>query len=114
MQIEFFCDMYISEDLKSKEDELKKKLLRNKLRAGTYVIALAQGEQNNLDFFSAILFRQHLFEETPFLVVGLADGYDDALYLVEEITKKVCKETGNADIRNYILNRQKEFKEGRV
>lgn len=41
-------------------------------------------------------------------VVGIAGGYDDALYLVEEIAKEVYEKTGDLDIRSYIRERERK------
>ena len=41
-------------------------------------------------------------------VVGFAKGYDTAIELVEEITRTVYNETRGADIRSYILEKERE------
>ena len=46
--------------------------------------------------------------------MGIAKGYDDALYLVEAIAEDIYKKTNDLDIRGYIQRRQKEYEEGRV
>ena len=61
--------------------------------------------------FSGILLKQHVFDSAEIFAVGIADGYDEALYMVEAIAGKVYEETGETDIRRYILARQKEFEE---
>ena len=41
-------------------------------------------------------------------MVGITKGYEEALELVEQITKEVYNETKGADIRSYILNKEQE------
>ena len=41
-------------------------------------------------------------------VVGIVRGYEAALELVEEIAGKVYEQTGAADIRTYLLEREQE------
>ena len=48
-----------------------------------------------------------LYEEDIF-VVGLASGYEDAVYLVEEIIREVYEKTGDVDIRSYIRDQEKK------
>ena len=54
------------------------------------------------------MFRQGSVIDDDIFAVGLASGYDDALYLVEEIAKEVYEKTGDLDIRSYIRERERE------
>ena len=111
MHIEFYCDLRVSECWQEKVEKIKRKPRSNSVLPDVFVIALSQGEQNQLEFFSAILMKQHVFDNSSLFVIGIADGYDDALYMVEDITRTVYEKTGSADIRRYILARQREFNE---
>lgn len=109
MNIRFYCDLYISEGWEKKQLKLMKKLMQNKLQPSVYVITLAQGRQNHLEFFSSVLLKQHVFKNTDLFVVGIANGYDDAVYIIEQITQQVFDATKTADIRGFLEERQKEF-----
>ena len=109
MNIRFYCDLYISNGWEKKQLKLMKKLMQNKLQPSVYVITLAQGKQNHLEFFSSVLLKQHIFEHSDLFVVGLANGYDDALYMLEQITQQVLDATGTVDLRKFIEARQLEF-----
>ena len=74
-----------------------------------YVITLAAGKQNNLEFYSGILLRQHVFKSSSLFVVGIADGYDECLSITEKIADEVYKKTGGSDIRGYILEQQTKY-----
>ncbi len=79
-----------------------------------YVITLSQGEQNQLEFFSSVLLKQSIFEHSKLFVIGIADGYDEALFLVEEIVQDVYQETKSANARQFLLTDQAEYeKKGR-
>ena len=114
MQMTFYCNLYVSEDLEDKKEKVMQKLESNSMQPFVYVITLSQGEQNHLEFYSSLLYKQHIYENTPVFVVGIAKGYDDALYLVEAIAEDIYKKTNDLDIRGYIQRRQKEYEEGRV
>lgn len=111
MHIQFYCDLNVSECWRGKEEKIKRKVRRNRMMPNVYIVALSQGDQNHLEFFSGILLKQHVFDSAEIFAVGIADGYDEALYMVEAIAGKVYEETGETDIRRYILARQKEFEE---
>ena len=114
MQITFYCHLYMSENLKRKEAKIKKKLSANKLQPSIYVITFSQSPQNQLDFFPSLLLQQHIYEDSPLFVVGLADGYNSALELIRRITEEVFAATRSADIRHYILQKHNEsIKENR-
>ena len=109
MQVKFYHDLYVSENWVNKKKKIMKKLKENRLQPEVYVITLAGGMQNNLEFYSSMLLKQHLFEKKELFVVGIADGYMDALDMVERITEDVFRETGDAKIRRYLLARQDEY-----
>lgn len=109
MQIKFYCDLYVSECWREKENKIIKKLKENRIQPQVYIVALSQGDQNELEFFSSILLKQHVFDNAEVFVVGIANGYDEALFMVRDITKQIYTETGTADLRKYILERQKEY-----
>ena len=109
MQMEFYCNLYVSECWQEKKAKIIKKLKKNRIQPQVYVITLAQGEQNQLEFFSSILLKQHVFEHADLFIVGIADGYDEALAITEKITGEVYGKTGNLDLRKYFLDRQKDF-----
>ena len=108
MRVKFYCDLYVSQGWQKKKTKIMKLLCRKKLHPSVYLVALAQGEQNQLEIFSSILLRQHVFDNSEVFVVGIANGYDEALYMVRDITEQIYAETGTADLREYILERQKE------
>lgn len=101
----YYKNLYMSENLADKKDKIIRKLNQNGIMWNTYVIALAQGEQNHLEFFDSVLLQQKMIAGRDLFVVGIASGYDEALVLVEEITKEVYDDTKGADIRSYILNK---------
>lgn len=109
MQIKLYCDLYISECLKKKKAKIIKKLKSGSLMPQTYVITLSPGEQNHLEFYSSLLLKQKFYDDTRIFVVGIADGYDECLSVVQKVTEDVYRNTGGADIRHFILERQREY-----
>lgn len=109
MRVKFYCDLYVSECWKKKKAKIAEKLQRNILQPRVWVITLSQGEQNHMEFFSSALLKQHVFDDADLFVIGIADGYDEALSLTEKIAGTVYRETGDADIRQFILRRQQEY-----
>ena len=98
----FYKNLYVSESMAKKKEKVIAKLNKKKYPLKTYVIALIEEGENQMEFYSTLMFRQDIF------AVGLASGYDDALYLVEEIAKEVYEKTGDLDIRSYIRKQERE------
>ncbi|HJA12204.1 MAG TPA: hypothetical protein H9799_04510 [Candidatus Mediterraneibacter merdipullorum] len=109
MELKLYCELYVSECWREKKEKLISRLKKNRLQPRVYLITLAQGGQNHLEFFSSVLLKQHVFDSRELFLVGIADGYDECLAMTEEIAGLVCRRTGGTDIRGYILARQDEF-----
>ena len=114
MRIKCYCDLYVSDGLQKRKQKVIKKLMERALQPTLYVLTLAQGEQNHLEFFPAYLLQQPMYDDALFFVVGIAEGYDAAMDLVEEIAQEVLEETGGTDIRRFLAERQSEFEEGQA
>ena len=89
----FYKNLYVSESMTKKKEKVIAKLNKKKYPLNTYVIVLIEEGENQLEFYSTLMFRQGSVIDDDIFVVGLADGYDDALYLVEEIAKEVYEKT---------------------
>ena len=109
MRVKFYCDLYVSDIWVNKKKKIMEKLQGNGLQPAVYVVTLVGGTQNNLEFYSSMLLKQHFFDGVDLFVVGIADGYVDAVYMVERITADVFRNTGDAEIRRYLLARQDEY-----
>ena len=114
MNLILYYDLYISADLEKKKDKILKKLEQNKFQRQIQLITLSQGEQNHLEFFSSYLLKQKLFQETPLFLVGIAGGYGSAVELIQKITEDTYQETGQTNIRQFLLERQEKHERGGV
>lgn len=112
MRIKCYCDLYVSDGLKRKKNKILRKLMERSLQPDLYILTLAQKEQNHLEFYPSLLLKQPWYDDAQVFVVGIADGYDAAVYLVEEIAREVLEETGGTDIRGFLVERQRRFEEG--
>lgn len=111
-KIEIYYNLYVGEYMKKRQASVIRKLIQGKSQPGVYLITLSQGEQNQLEFFSSLLIKQHVFDNSSLFVAGLASDYEEALEVVEQITQDVLRANGDTDIRNYLLETQRKYKEG--
>lgn len=102
----YFKELYISEELKGREEEIVGHLEKKEFQFRIYLIALPENEKNQLEIYHSGMLNQEWYRDKDVFVVGLAKGYLQAIELVRKITEETFEATGGADIRQYILKRQ--------
>lgn len=112
--MKYYHGLYISEKLIPKKKEILDKLGKNQLQFEKYLIILTEKGTNQLEIFNSVLLMQKSISKEELFIVGIANGYNEALELVEKIAGQVYDETKGLDIRNYILRSQQEYEEGNV
>lgn len=105
--MKFYKNLYVSEYVEKKKEKIINKLKQGKIPFSYYIIVLLEEGENQLEFYSTSLLYQEKLREEELFVVGIAAGYEDAIYLVEEISKEVYENTGGVDIRSYIQNKER-------
>lgn len=104
----FYRHLYLAEGLEKKKDKIIRRLEEGRFLPGVYLVTLPEREGSQLEICSSRLFLQPAFPREPLFVAGLAKDYEDALELVEKITREVYNETKGTDIRSYILEKEQE------
>ncbi len=104
----YYKNLYVPENLEKKKKKIIRKLNANKLQYDLYLLTFPVGSFNQLEIINSLELKQPSYPKEKLFVVGFAKGYDEALELVEEITETVYNETKGADIRSYILKKQRE------
>ena len=106
--MEFYKDLYVSEFLEKKRNKLVRDIRHKESYPSIYVIALPACDHNQLELYSSIMLKQKVYDRDDLFIVGIADGYDDALMIVQRIYDDVLLKTGNTDVRRYLEeNRRK-------
>ena len=88
--------------------------MNNKWQYEKYLIVLTENENNHLEFFNSVLLLQEIISKDNLFVVGIAEGYEGALEIVQMITEEVYENTQNVDIRGYLLAKEREYEESNV
>lgn len=112
--MKYYHALYMSDTLIKQKAEIIEKLEKDKWQAEKYLVVLAKNKNNHLEYFNSVLLLQKSICKDDLFVVGISNGELAAMELVEKITQEVYDETKGTDIRNYILQKQKEFEEGNV
>ena len=109
--MEFYKELYISENLKKNKDRIIEKLKKNKIQFRCYIISLTENPKNQLEFYDSLMLMQKNYKKENLFIVGIANGYDGALEIIEKITEETYAKQGDADIRRFIMNHQNQIEE---
>ena len=103
-RIKFAQNLYLGEGIApEKLDKLKKRLNKKPLLADVYLITPARNPADQLDIFDARQSVQPHYKDEEFLVLGMASDYEDALKLIEQITRECLVNRGDCNLRGYLL-----------
>ena len=104
--MKFYKNLYVSDGYKKKKEKLIQKMKDGKYPLSAFVLVLIENGPNQMDFYpTAMLYQGYLMTDNLY-IVGLAESYMDAVYMVEEITREVYESTGTADIRSYMKSQE--------
>lgn len=104
-----YCnDLYFSERLARRREKILDRLKRKKYVPELYLLLIPADGRNQLEIVSTLYFLQPDYPEEDAYVAGIAGNYDDALDMVEEISAEVYRETGDLNIREYLLTKERE------
>ncbi len=105
--MQYYRELYLSDTLCEKKEKIIWRLEHNKIQLHIYLIVLAVRGKNQLEFFDAAMLRQKEFspQKEECRVIGIADGYEEAVGLVAQITADVLEKTGGIELREYFMER---------
>ncbi len=106
-----YHELYVSQTLQSKKEQVLSKVEKNAVQMNIYLIVLTKNGKNQLEIYDSVMNKQKYYLDNAFLLVGIAEGYDDALLLMETIMDDIYSRTGKAEIRTYLLEQQQQFEE---
>ena len=103
-KLTFAPNLYLGESIASEKlDKLKKRLEKKPLLANVYLITPAKNPADQLDIFDARQLIQPHYKKEEFLILGIASGYEEALQLIEQITRECLEARGDCNLREYLL-----------
>lgn len=103
--LNWYHNLYIGELAKKRIRYYIRCINKRKLVRDVYLITLASNGVDHLDIINChYLLQPVVYRRCP-LIVGVAKGYDEACDLVISMLSDTLKNTGNTNIRNYILQR---------
>ena len=107
--MKLYYNLYASDSIREKKLKILSQIDDGKFVLNKYLLVLTKNEKNHLEFFDSAYVSQKMIDKEEMFVVGIADSYGGAVSLVEKIVNEVLTVTGGTDIRNYLLEQQREY-----
>lgn len=104
--MEWFHRLYAGRLIASRREEIVRDIDAGKTPSGVYLLALPENQRNLLEFYSAKELKNPYLREHPPMIVGIAFGKDEALFLTERIVSDVYRARGDVDVRAWICQMQ--------
>jgi hypothetical protein len=95
--------LYVSEALEGKEKKMIRRIRKGRFPLNLYVLAVPEDDGEQLEFYDSMMLSQSCYRKQDSLIVGLAFGYDEAVDIVLQITKEALENTGDVNLRKYLL-----------
>lgn len=110
--MKWYDDLYVGESIVHKTKKIKWKICHNAGQINIYVIALASNSANLLDIIPAQELLQKGYPKSGLRIVGLAKGYDEAVWVAASIVDEVYRETGAFAVAGYLEQKRKDREDG--
>lgn len=98
----WYRDLYLGSGAAPNIQKIRKKASQGNPMLGVYYITLPATEKNLLDIFHNSMLIQPLFAKQQCTdVVGVAEGKQEAIRLIETIIRDIHTDTGTLDVRSH-------------
>lgn len=102
--MKFYKNLYTGSTIKDVK-KVKRKLVTNAGQAEIYVIAVCRG-RDQLEIYHCALLQQKYYKKNPPYIVGIANGYEEAVEIVKQIAEEAFRYNGNCDLKSYLLDKK--------
>ena len=99
--IKFYNNLYVSDSVKN-INKIKWKIRIGRGQLNIFLIIISNSS-DQLECIHNALLKQPIYRKLDLKIVGFATSYDESLLLIQKILEDVWKETGNADMKDYLL-----------
>ena len=100
--MQFMGCLYTGESVSSEQYKIIEKVHKGKVVSGLFLITLSNHPDNMLDVMLEKEALQACYANIGLKVVGIAGNKKEAVLLVQKIIEESIKETGSADVREFL------------
>lgn len=102
MRMLWYSRLYTGEKAQKHRFDVIQGIRDEKSLPWIYVITPASNPQNILDIYPADEMKNPAYEKREFFIIGIADGYQDALEVASQIVCEMYQATGKFCLEQFI------------
>lgn len=95
--------LYIGEKAAKNSNRIIDNIKKGKLQIDKYVLALPFNDSDMLDIYPAGILVQKHYLKSDIVIIGIADGMEEAKDLMQEVIMECFIETKGFKLKDYIL-----------
>lgn len=101
----WYEDLYVGYNLLDKKRQVMRKIKKGKKQLNTYVITLPQNDYDTLEIYPSNILTQKWYRDSDMVVVGIAQGMEEALDMMQLIVMDCLHDTGEVKVKKYIMSK---------
>lgn len=105
----WYNDLYVGYNLLDRKRQIIRKIKNGKPQFNKYVIALPFNDYDVLDIYPSNVLIQKWYKDSDMIIVGIAEGMEEAMDMVQIIIMDCLNETGDLKVKKYILEQMDKF-----
>lgn len=102
--MKFYRNLYVGSTV-TDVNRVKRKLKMNAGQISVFVIALCKS-RDQLEIYHCALLQQRYYKKNPPYIIGIANGYEEALEIVKQIVEETYRQNGDCDLKKYLLDKK--------
>ncbi len=100
--MKWYNNLYVGHRAERRRHKIIKQAIRNKPQLGVYFITLPVNENNSLEIYPSYVLLQNHYRKKEMFIVGIGEGREEALEVMEQIIMDCYKQTGQFLVRKMI------------
>lgn len=99
----WYEDLYVGYSLLDKKRQIMRKIKKGKTLFNKYVITLPQNDYDTLEIYPSNVLTQKWYLESDIVVVGIAEGKEEAMDMITLIIMDCMEQTGGVKVKDFIM-----------
>mgnify|MGYP006878186314 FL=1 len=104
--MKWYNNLYVGKKALKKKHKIIMRAIRRKPQIGIYMITLPVNDANSLEIYPSYVLLQKYYRKKKLMVVGISQGYDEALEVMQDILMDCYNETGQFLVRHMVERHQ--------
>ena len=101
----WYEDLYVGYNLLENKRKIMRKIEKGKPMFNKYVITLPENNYDTLEIYPSNVLIQKWYRNSDKIIVGIAEGKEEALDMMQLIIMDCLEETGEVKVKKFILKK---------